>query len=407
MNRKIYFSCLTLIIVLTAFFLIGQKYVYRYPRISYDVADRAVNLHNNEVDVISQGAYLKDEGAMVFRAFAPDVSLHITAQVQNEDVQLQLENIHPQSSIQSDQPNLMVQEKQQGLIRTVTISGLEQGETLRLKWPFPDKESYQFVAVGDTGGGKELTWSMMRAEQLKADFILHLGDAYYTPPEVGAVGTKMNESAMPIYTANGNHDFRGPEGNAIETFTKNVSPLNAQFNLLGHCFINLDTGAYMYPAHKGMRAKRLAAEVVNHARNPQQCKSYIVFTHKPILGAFEAEFPKRNHSLNGGDAAYLLSKLQQLDNVTLLVGHIHLDFEFEQDGMKTYVTGNGLAQTNLVRAQPSAKVLVGKIFKNQTTQFTWAENNMPMQYHCSQKVYKELIDSNNKYAPTVLEACRE
>jgi len=358
------------------------------------------------LEVDGSGGYLKDALEVRFRAYQPDVSLHISSNGQTARQIIRLENIHPDAVFTlTGDSRAEVLEVKHGLLREVELSGMQTGEVLNLSWEFPEKTVYRFVAIGDTGGDEELSWGLIRAHELGADFVLHMGDAYYDKSETGGIGARMNESKIPVYTANGNHDFLGPNGNAIDQFLKNIGPLNARFSLLGNCFINLDTGAYMYPSHKGARAELLAAEVINHRLNPERCTNTIVFTHKPMVTKFDAEFPQRKHALHGYDSNYIISQLQQLDRVSTIAGHIHNDFEFEQDGFKTYVTGSGLAHKDLVQGGHYARVLVGEIRADKPVKLEWELNAMPMGYHCSEKIYKLLKRHKSPLAKEVLDAC--
>ncbi len=406
MIRKIYLSGVLLILLASVFSLYGQYAVYRYPSLTVDPDLRPQLTQRNKHHTVSaQGAYLKTTRLSLFRAFTPDTTLTFDNQMDDETLRVEIENIHPLAQLQSSGISInQVEQQQTGLKRSIQIAP-PYAKHFSLSWVFPEKERYRFVAIGDTGGDMELSWGLQRAAQLKADFILHMGDAYYDVSEIAEISARLNASAVPIYTANGNHDFQGPAGNAIEIFLQDIGPLNAKFRLLGHCVINLDTGAFMYPANRGARAAMLAAEVVNHRRNPQQCSDYIVFTHKPLLDKFEAEFPQRDHSLYGRHARPLIKQLQQLGKVTVIAGHIHNDFEFEQDGFKTFVTGSGLAHRDLLSGKQDAKVLVGVLEAGKRTEFSWEFNQMPQQYHCSKRFYRGLLEAKNPLSSVIEQQC--
>lgn len=405
--RKLYFLCLLLITLTTGFALYGHYAVYRYSALTVDPDIKRLNHQHQKLWLASaNGAYFKTGQGTHLRAFEPQVTLRLQVQATVDSLQLQVENIHPQAQLKvKGIAATQLQEASNGLSRTITLSSLLPGTYASIHWEFPQKSSYRFVAIGDTGGDRELSWGLVRAAELGADFILHLGDAYYHISEHAQVGNSLNQSSVPVYTANGNHDFLGPEGNVIETFLQDVGPLNARFSLLGHCFINLDTGAYMYPAGKGERSALLAAEIVNHRRNPRQCSDYIVFTHKPMVVEFEVEFPQQDHSLYSWHARPLIEQLQQLGPVTVLAGHIHNDFEFEQDGMKTYVTGSGLAHQDLLTGKKKAKVLIGEISADQPLTLKWAYNEMPLEYHCSKRLHRAFLEDKNPLS-NVFEKCQ-
>ena len=404
--RKLYYVSVLLILVATGFTLYGHHAVYRYPALTIDPTVRGNHYqqaHNWSASV--SGAYIKAGQGAHFRAFQPRVALQIHAEKAVNSIHIEVENVHPQArlTLQGLAPEQLL-ETTDGLRRTITASSVIPGTEFFVSWQFPKKTGYRFVAIGDTGGDRELAWGLERAAQLDADFILHLGDAYYDTSEYDQVGTYLNDSSVPVYTANGNHDFQGPQGNVIEVFLQDIGPLNARFSLLGHCFINLDTGAFMYPSGKGERGALLAAEIVNHRRNPAQCTDYIVFTHKPMVLAFEADFPQQDHSLYSWHARPLIEQLQQLGPVTVLAGHIHKDFEFEQDGIKTYVTGSGLAHQDLLSGKKIAKVLIGEIKTGQPLTLEWAFNEMPLEYHCSKRLYRGFVEAGNPLSE-VFERC--
>jgi len=404
MIRKIYLTSLTLVVLTTAVALYGQYAVYRYPEITIDPEPHPLSQNNNfSGSILAQGAYLKFDDKNLFRAFQPQVDIRIEAL---EPTQIQVENIHPQAILEAQGIELeSLTESRDLLLRTVQIPALEPGNSLHLTWRFPVKSSYRFVAIGDTGGDRELEWNLLRAQQLDADFILHAGDAYYDTDEIGLTGSRLNQSPVPVYTANGNHDFQGPAGNAIGAFLQDIGPMNARFSLLGHCFINLDTGAFMYPPEKGERASLLATAIINQNIGSRQCTDTIVFTHKPVLDKFEAEFPQRDHSLYGHDAASLIAQLQQLNNVTLIAGHIHNNFEFEQDGIKTYVSGSGLAHRDLLSGKQLSKLLIGEISADSGLKTKWAPNAMPIEYHCSKRLYRGFLEAGSPQAALMEANC--
>ena len=83
----------------------------------------------------------------------------------------------------------------------------QPGKELRLHWQVPFADSYRFAAIGDTGGGRELDWTMQQAHQLGAQFLLLLGDLYYQPGDDLNVIQNLSRSPVPVYAAYGNHDI--------------------------------------------------------------------------------------------------------------------------------------------------------------------------------------------------------
>lgn len=407
MIRKIYLLSLALILIVWGFVLYGQYAVYRYPTLTIDPEPRPLSLNSDSGWLIeANGAYLKFGRNNQFRAFQPQVELRFTAMKNTKVTKIQLENIHPLATLEvlgSDREKL--QESLKQLTRTIKLSAAKEGDVFSLVWRFPVKSSYRFVAMGDTGGDRELEWNLIRAGQLNSDFILHAGDAYYDIDEVNIAGSRLNQAPVPVYMANGNHDFQGPENNAIDTFLQDIGPMNARFSLLGHCFINLDTGAFMYPPEKGERASLLTAEIINQNTGNSQCIDNIILTHKPVLGKFEADFPQRNHSLYGWDSAPLIKQLKQLKNLSLIAGHIHKDFEFKQEGISTYVVGSGLANQDLLTGKKVARLLVGEISADAPLKTEWVSNGMPMEYHCSNRLYRRFRKNESHLAALIKSSC--
>ncbi len=353
--------------------LFGQHAVFRYPSLELDPTPRPTELENSfGIKITAEGAYFNQSEKFYLRAFKPEVKLHVRLNGKNQPITIKIENIHPHSTLRTDGKPEQLSEKISGLLRQITIEDPTNRDVLNLTWVFPQKKSYRFAAIGDTGGNKYLARSLIRAQEVDADFLLHLGDVYYDAGDVARSRVLMNAAKIPVYTAVGNHDYRGHGGNTIDTFTKNIGPVNARFELHGHCFINLDTGKFIYPPHKGDRAGLLSAELVNHKRKSSNCTDYIVFTHKPVISDFKHSlFPKAEHTLHGYDAHWLLDRLQQLENVTIIAGHIHGNFEFKQDQLSTFVSGNGLAGASLNKEGSLAQILVGTIQKETPLKTDW------------------------------------
>ncbi|MCK5923115.1 MAG: hypothetical protein KAG66_19405, partial [Methylococcales bacterium] len=192
-----------LIAALSLFLLLGQQKVYRYPALSFDPAPMPTSDSSRpDWDMQASGAYQKQSTEWVFRAFEPDVSVQILSKTSQMSSAFEMENIHPAAKLHVSSDSARINETITGLSRIIEFSGLKAGETLVLHWAFPVKPVYRFAVFGDSGGGTELDWGLIRAEQLGADFVLHLGDAYYDEGSVGTVGEHMNRSKIPVYVAN-------------------------------------------------------------------------------------------------------------------------------------------------------------------------------------------------------------
>ncbi len=378
---------LLLALLVGLFLLIGYLFTYRYPPLSFDPKPLPRFIEQKQFIISAQGAYLKTSSGPLFRAYQPNVSVEIKA-TEDASIQFSIENIHPDASFTVSDPALAVQAQARGLRRDIQLQ-LTQAVNITLNFTLPEKSSYRFGATGDTGGDKELSWALERLGEQNVDFILHLGDVYYHSEEVGQVHQRMNQATVPVYTTNGNHDYNGPDGNVIDTYLRNIGPLNNAFRLLNSCFLNIETGNYLFPASKGERGKFVREQLASFENENQDCQA-IIFTHKPIMDGLDVNIPELDHTLSGYDSAWLIKQIQQMPKPVVLAGHIHQDFEFAQNGVQTLVTGSGLAQADLVADKPIAKLLIGEISLDQDLVTSWINNAMPLDYHCSKKVHKSL-----------------
>ncbi|MFT5258462.1 MAG: putative phosphodiesterase [Saprospiraceae bacterium] len=390
--RFIRLLALLLLAAVLIFVSIGYLFTYRYPGLRFDPIPLTTELNPRDVTISAQGAYVKDSKQGLFRAFSPHISFAVEASKQTE-VSISLENVHPQAQVIFDEA-MIFQEHVMGLKRTISFTtGKNSLSTFKVQ--FPEKDKYRFGAIGDSGGDSELAWGLKRLASQDVDFILHLGDGYYTPDNVGNVQIHFNQAAVPVYATNGNHDFHAKEWLTVETYMQNIGPLNNRFKLLNHCFINLETGGFMFPTHGGDRGRFLRETVQQLTTTPNECQP-IIFTHKPILSNLDLDIPQVKHTLYGYDSRWILKQLHKLPNPVLLAGHIHQDFEFTQDGIKTYVTGSGLAQDDLLAQGFVAKLLIGEINADGELSTQWITNEMPLNYHCSQKVRNSLQHKMDK-----------
>ena len=80
---------------------------------------------------------------------------------------------------------------------------------------------------------------------------------------------------------------------------------------------------------------------------------------------------------------------------TVLNGHIHMNLEFDDEGLFTYISGQGLAHADLVNKsrRQVAQILLGDVTPNQPTNFQWAALEMPLAAHCNERLTKILEKS--------------
>ena len=127
-----------------------------------------------------------------WRAFTPEPTLKMQGAFQ-----VTVDNIHPQAILGQEGDGQIQEESIDGLKRTV-LGDTEPGKELRLHWQVPFADSYRFAAIGDTGGGRELDWTMQQAHQLGAQFLLLLGDLYYQPGDDLNVIQNLSRSPVPV-----------------------------------------------------------------------------------------------------------------------------------------------------------------------------------------------------------------
>lgn len=333
----------------------------------------------------------RDGSRYKFRAFVPEPV--ITVEIPDgAEWHLEIGNIHPRATLMAD--GTEVTEQQQDLRRVVSGGA---GNT-RLEWVFPKREQYRFAAIGDTGGGAELRWVLHRAQKLKADFVLHLGDLYYGPGEYLAAAAAFADAGIPTYVAIGNHDFNHQLSSVHHLFRQHIGPRNATFRLGRIQFVNVDTAAAFVPAGTGVRG-----EFFRGLERIEGIDDIVVFTHMPLIDPDQ----ERAHSAPRREHEYLHEQLKRLGAKTLLAGHIHIKEEFADGDVRTIVSGQGLAHADLIVDHPSAEILLGDVSPDrERVVYSWAPIDMPLEAHCNPRAW-EVVTVLNKTAllQQLQEAC--
>ena len=328
------------------------------------------------------GGFLKETGhQFLIRAYSPSIEIAVTGHLINFPIIV--ENVHPEASLVVSNEKFAIEEEISNLSRTLIVHG-EINSPLIFNWRFPDKNNYRFMAIGDTGGGKELQWALIRAKQLNADFVVHLGDMFYSPQDVHSAFNIIQNSPVPVYNVYGNHDYRNGEDEYPErnTFNDVFAPSNFQFSLLDKLFVSLDTSSRIFPFNKGKRGEFLEQII---SESSQRTGETLVFTHKPILNDISRYYPEHDHGLTGFEGFWLETKLANINSITVITGHIHRSLEILNTILPTYIAGEGIAHTDLITGRPLSKVLVGDIYSNSPTKFSWYPNNMPRNYQVSKR----------------------
>ena len=371
------------------FFMMMFSYGLRVPGFQFDNYHPVTvyEIKKEEFYIMVEGGFIKQTGTqIVARANSPHFEIRLSGNLIGLPVVI--ENIHPGATLQSSNPYLTINEEVTNLTRNLTVHG-HTHEPSTVKWVFPEKKHYRFMALGDTGAGGELEWALIRAKQLNADFIMHLGDMFYSHQDVHSSFITINNSQIPVYNIYGNHDYYNngeyPDKN---TFNKVFSPSNFQFSLLGKNFVSLDTSSHIFPFNKGKRGAFLKklTDTVYDSENET-----LLFTHQPIANSMIENTPELEHGITGFEGAWLEQKLLSIKHLTVIAGHVHNSIQVTDTLLPTYVAGEGIAHRDLIGNKPSAKVLIGDIYAGQQAYLSWELNMIPRQYHTSLKSQRILI----------------
>jgi len=359
-------------------------------------APRTAHHSDSNFSASAEGAFFQqvDGDALTWRAFEPEPILKIKG-----TFHLRLDNIHPGATLEVSGPGRVSGERIENLRRTVT--GDTGANTLTLRWRFPQQTTYRFSVIGDTGGGRELAWTLERSRQLGMHFMLHLGDIYYQSGDYQRAVTALNHSPLPVYATIGNHDLRnGPDWFLADQFIAHIGPTNNTFKLGGIQFVNLDTAADTIPWSGGGRGQLLHA-LPALTDNPG-IRDYVVFTHRPITDPRAVADRPNDHSIeNFGEDGWLYRQLVSRGVRSILNGHIHKTIEFEDRQLRTYIAGEGLAHLDLVGGKQIARILVGEVAAGELVAYRWESMNMPFELHCSQRLRQDMAEYGDRFSETL------
>ncbi|MAF06397.1 MAG: hypothetical protein CL389_00905 [Acidiferrobacteraceae bacterium] len=340
--------------------------------------------------------------SLSWRAFTPEPVLRVQGAFQ-----VTLDNVHPQAVLSRAGSGQIREASRDGLKRTV-LGEAGPNTMLRLHWQVPFADSYRFAAIGDTGGGRELAWALQRTQQLGAQFLLLLGDLYYQPGDDLNVIRNLSRSPLPVYAAFGNHDIAwGFDQNLMHWFERGVGPRNSTFRLGGIQFVNLDTAADTIPWSGGMRGA-LLRQLPPLEDNPG-IRDYVIFSHRPIVDLRPIEERPSDHSIeNFGEGEWLREQLLQIGARTIINGHIHNSGERDDQGLHTYIAGEGLAHLDIVRSQGAvgwfdnpgertARILIGEVSPGEPVRYHWDALNMPLDAHCSTRLRADMAKEKGHF----------
>lgn len=350
----------------------------RYPRLSFEpralndrlTTPQAIFELQNLIELHSPNGLSQHQ--LSLRAIAPEANL--TVHAQRGTLNFRVNNIAINAKLSIEGKGIkLVDEQIDGIDRKLKIeSAVEQ--VLRLTWELPDEDGFDFAVMGDTGGGNELAWTLKRANELGAQFLLHLGDFNYSPGEYDDAISKFHNAPIPCYVTIGNHDFHD-NGLIYESFLKQLGPMNHAFTIAGTQLVNIDTAADFFPAHAGLRGnliKRLGEQAFDGER--------IFFTHRPL----KDPRPHDDHEVGGiNEIAWLANALKNVGGTKLLTGHVHHSAELDFEGVHQYTIGEGLGHENLILQRPVAKIMMARVEQEQPFSHSWVDLNMPWSEHTS------------------------
>jgi Icc-related predicted phosphoesterase len=358
---------------------VGLGHGLRFPPPRWDPAPLPTSVEARGVRVAAEGAYLvRDEGTrLVFRASAPEPVLQLDA-TDGVTAVLALQNVHPEAKAIAVGPRTPTV-RREGPVRELSVA-LAAGDSMRVRFAFPERQTFRFAAIGDAGGEGELAHCLRRAAELGADFLLHLGDVGYTDDAFVTAERILAEAPLPIFAAIGNHDLAGPVAHMGASFTEIFGPRNTVFRLGGVTFLNVDTAADTLPPSRGARG-RLLRELARQRHAEGTTDPVIVFTHRPLRDPRNphAELGE-SHALNRAwESSWLRGTLKGLGATALLAGHIHESHEFDDAGLPTWVAGEGLGEADLWAGKPAARMLIGEYAPGGPVRFHWELIGFPRQ----------------------------
>jgi len=332
----------------------------RYPPLSFEHKELAAFVLSSEQleldlqDCIAVGSH-------TIRAIAPEPRIFIKKLERSTSVKIL--NIASNAVLNLEGiASADIDEEVSGTARIIHIKGTSQGTTL--KWSLPVTDGFEFAVMGDTGGGSELAWTLKRAQELGAQFLLHLGDINYTEGEYDMAIEQFNKAKLPCYVTIGNHDFHD-NGLIYDKFISQIGPMNHAFELAGTRFINIDTAVDFWPAYAGHRSGLFSSLTKAGPFNGEQ----IIFTHRPL----KDPDPNDDHEIHGiGEVDWL---------GTFLSGHVHHSAEFDFQGLRQVIIGEGLGYEDIVSQKPVAKIMMATVEPHKKLVHRWVDLKMPWSEH--------------------------
>lgn len=345
----------------------------RYPRLSFEHRARASVLSSDQLELDLRDCIAVNSHTL--RAIAPEPYIFIKRL--KSSISVKVLNVASNAVLKLEgRASADIDEEVDGTARIVHIRVRNQGSELKgisLKWVLPVTDGFEFAVMGDTGGGSELAWTLKRAKELGAQFLLHLGDINYSEGEYDMAIEHFNKAKLPCYVSIGNHEFHN-DGLIYDKFLSQIGPMNHAFELAGTRFINIDTAADFWPAGSGNRRALLTSLMKTGPFNGEQ----IIFTHRPL----KDPRPHDDHEIHGiGEVDWLVRQSHKLGIGTVLSGHVHHSAELDYQGLRQITVGEGLGHENLVLQKPVAKIMMASVEPHKKLVHRWVDLKMPWSEH--------------------------
>ena len=349
----------------------------RYPRMGFEHRPPAKQLDSVSALVTLEHAIFVEQmpdSQMKLRAIAPEPIIELSAKLQGQ-LTIDLNNVSPSALLQvSGDTAVSVHESIEGINRQLEIN-LMPGQSINLSWKLAQQDGAQFAVIGDSGAGKELEWILHRAENLGAQFLLHLGDFNYVEGEYDRAIELFNKAPFPCYVSIGNHDYND-SGLIYQQFINEVGPMNHSFDIAGTRFANIDTAADFFPASSGQRGLLFDRLLEDKTQYTDQ----VFFTHRPFYDVREGE----HHVIGGlGEIRWLKQQIKHSGCDNLLTGHVHHSAETNLDGLRQWTVGEGLGFEDILSQKQVAQLLLGTVERGRKVAYQWAAIEMPWIAHRS------------------------
>jgi hypothetical protein len=230
-------------------------------------------------------------------------------------------------------------------------------------------EPYFFLAVGHSYGGQKprnttpaniLINNVELFNQIKPEFLIHLGDIYQKPilEDIDAIDSFNNNLSFPVFNAIGNHEYGTGKNYEIENYKKDFSDTFFSFSIGNSLFLVVDSQQYRKYSMEAEQHKFVISEI-NKFKYSEQLKNLFILSHHLIWAASSEYFSEviklsnapYHHSGKFSEWKSIIDSFDELTadkNVFFLSGDVGLKssipYFYEEDprGNRTYLaTGVG------------------------------------------------------------------